>query len=155
MVDSCLHCKFRNGAWRPRAAFQDRVLSFEDRIICIDVYACSPVVKCDLFKAFCCNMYCSHLWCDYKNNTLRRLIVGYNHSFRIIMNYPRHCSASGMFVSNGIPSFNELWRKSIYGFSQRVDNSLNKVVNTVSNSTFLSSQLRKHWRSVLYVLPVA
>ena len=23
-------------------------------------YACSPVVKCDLFKAFCCNMYCSH-----------------------------------------------------------------------------------------------
>ena len=40
-------------------------------------------------------------------------------------------------------------------FSQRVDNSLNKVVNTVSNSTFLSSQLRKDWRSVLYVLPVA
>ena len=118
-------------------------------------YACSPVVKCDLFKAFCCNMYCSHLWCDYKNDTLRRLIVGYNHSFRIIMNYPRHCSASGMFVFNGITSFNELWRKSIYGFSQRVDNSLNKVVNTVSNSTFLSSQLRKHWRSVLYVLPVA
>ena len=36
MVDSCLHCKFRNGAWRPRAAFQDRVLSFEDRIIYID-----------------------------------------------------------------------------------------------------------------------
>ena len=38
MVDSCLHCKFRNGAWRPRAAFQDRVLSFEDRIIYIDSY---------------------------------------------------------------------------------------------------------------------
>ena len=37
MVDSCLHCKFRNGAWRPRAAFQDRVLSFEDRIIYIDI----------------------------------------------------------------------------------------------------------------------
>ena len=37
MVDSCLHCKFRNGAWRPRAAFQDKVLSFEDRIIYIDI----------------------------------------------------------------------------------------------------------------------
>ena len=57
-------------------------------------YACSPVVKCDLFKAFCCNMYCSHLWCDFKNE----LILGYNHSFRIIMKYPVHCSASGMFV---------------------------------------------------------
>ena len=47
-----------------------------------NVYACSPVVKCDLFKAFCCNMYCSHSWCDFKNATLRGLIVGYNHSFR-------------------------------------------------------------------------
>ena len=37
MVDSCLHRKFRNGAWRPRAAFKDRVLSFEDRIIYIDL----------------------------------------------------------------------------------------------------------------------
>ena len=59
-------------------------------------------------------MYCSHLWCDFKNETLRRLIVGYNHSFRIIMKYPRHCSASGMFVFNNVPSFKELWRKSIY-----------------------------------------
>ena len=56
-------------------------------------YACSPVVTFDIFKAFCCNMYCSHLWCDFKNETLRRLIVGYNHSFRIIMKYIRHCSA--------------------------------------------------------------
>ena len=36
-VDSCLHCKFCNGAWRPRAAFQDSVLPFEDRIIYIDI----------------------------------------------------------------------------------------------------------------------
>ena len=118
-------------------------------------YACSPVVKCDLFKAFCCNMYCSHLWCDFKNETLRRLIVGYNHSFRIIMKYPRYCSASGIFVFNNVPSFKELWRKSIYGFKQRVDNSLNKVVNTVANTTLLSSRLRKNWRTVLYRLPAA
>ena len=47
MVDSCLHCKFRNGAWRPRAAFQDRVLSFEDRIIYIDCVHASSV---NMFK---------------------------------------------------------------------------------------------------------
>ena len=80
-------------------------------------------------------MYCSHLWSDLKNDTMRRLIVGCNHSFRKIMKYLRHCSASGMLVSNGVPSFNELWRKSIYGFKQRVDNSLNKVVNTVANTS--------------------
>ena len=102
------------------------------------------------------SMYCSHLWSDLKNDTLSRLIVGYNHSFRIIMKYPRHCSASGMFVfNNGVPSFNELWRKRIYGFKQRVDNSLSRVVNTVANTSLLSSKLRKHWRTVLYILPVA
>ena len=100
-------------------------------------------------------MYCSHLWSDFKNDTLRCLIVGYNHSFRIIMKYPRHCSASGMFVFNDVARFTELWRKSIYGFKQRVDNSLNKVANTVANTSLLSSKLRKHWRTVLYILPVA
>ena len=91
------------------------------------------------------------LWSNFKNDTLRRLIVGYNHSFRIIMKYPRHCSASGMFVFNDVPSFTELWRKSIYGFKQRVD----KVVNTVANTSLLSSKLRKYWRTVLCILPVA
>ena len=35
-VGSWLHCKFRNGAWRPRAAFQDSEFPNEDRIIDID-----------------------------------------------------------------------------------------------------------------------
>ena len=60
-----------------------------------------------------------------------------------------------MFVFNDVPSFIELWRKSIYGFKQRVDNSLNKVVNTIANTSLLSSKLRKHWRTVLYILLVA
>ena len=81
-----------------------------------------------------------------KIDTLRRLIVGYNHSFRMITNYPRHRSASGMFVYNDVFSFRELWRKSIFGFRQRVDNCLNKVVIVVRNSTFLCSELRKQWR---------
>ena len=46
---------------------------------------------------------------------LRRLIVGYNHSFRFLMKFNRNCSASGMFVSNCVPCFMEMWRKYIYG----------------------------------------
>ena len=59
---------------------------------------CSPVVKATLFRTFCSNMYCSQLWRDYKSSSIKQLIVGYNHSFRFIMNYHRNCSASGMFV---------------------------------------------------------
>ena len=57
-----------------------------------------------------------------------------------------------MFVFNNVPSFKEFWRKGTYGFRQRVDNSLNQVVNAVANTSLLSSQLRKHWRTVLYIL---
>ena len=79
-----------------------------------------------------------------KNETSRRLIAGYNHSFHIIMNYPRHCSGSGMFVVNDVLSFNELWRKSIYSFRQPVENSHNKVINTIASTSLLSSQLENH-----------
>ena len=70
---------------------------------------CSPVVKAILFRTFCSNMYCSQLRRDFMACSIRQLIVGYNHSFRYIMNYPCNCSASGMFVFNNISSFMELW----------------------------------------------
>ena len=44
-------------------------------------------------------MYCGHLWHDFRKSALRKLIVGYNHSFRFLMKFHRNCSASGMFVS--------------------------------------------------------
>ena len=45
--------------------------------------ACSPSVKATLFRTFCSNMYCGHLWHDFRKRALRRLIVGY-HSFRFL-----------------------------------------------------------------------
>ena len=63
--------------------------------------ACSPSVKATLFRTFCSNMYCGHLWHGFRKSALRKLIVGYNHSFRFFfINFHRNCSASGMFVSN-------------------------------------------------------
>ena len=76
--------------------------------------ACSPSVKATLFRTFCSNMYCGHLWHDFRKSVLRRLIVGYNHSFRFLMKFNRNCSASGMFVSNCVPCFMEMWRKYIW-----------------------------------------
>ena len=68
------------------------------------------------------------------------------------MNYPRNCSASGMFVFNDIylPSFMELWRNYIYGFMQRLINSDNSVVAATVSSCRLSSALWRRWESVVY-----
>ena len=64
MVDSCIHCKFHNGAWRTRAAFQDRVLWIEDRIIYIDEH----------------NFYSSVLFYSDDFTTILSQFVSYSHS---------------------------------------------------------------------------
>ena len=50
------------------------------------------------------------------------------------MKYDRTFSASGMFVSNNVISFNEIWRKSVYNF-KRVTKSNNIAVKHVYNFT--------------------
>ena len=111
---------------------------------------CSDVVKVKLFKSFCSNLYSSHLWSHFKKSSFSKVRVAYNNCFRILFKLPRSCSASQMFVFNDVLSFGELLRKSVYNFMCRVDSSHNVLLKCVSLVTFTSSQLRKHWRSILY-----
>ena len=43
-------------------------------------------VKVQVFKSFCYPVYCSSMWSDYNNNTIRKLRVGYNSIFRRLFN---------------------------------------------------------------------
>ena len=96
-------------------------------------------------------MYCCQIWSQYKKGTVRKLQVGYNHAFRIIMKYDRTCSASGMFVANDVRSFNEIWRKSLYTFRQRVTKSNNSIVNHVFHFTRSTSTIWKNCDHILYI----
>ena len=71
---------------------------------------CSPIVKCDLVKTYCCNFYCALFWYDSTKTAMKNLKIVYNHSSRIL---PNHNSSSGMFVNLNIPSFGELPRKYV------------------------------------------
>ena len=113
--------------------------------------SCSLNVKVKLFKTFCCIMYCCQIWSQYKEGTVRKLQVGYNHAFRRIMKYDRTCSASGMFVVNNVMSFNEIWRKSLYNF-KRVTKSNNIIVNHVYNFTRATSTIWKNFDRILYIV---
>ena len=112
-------------------------------------HACSPSVKAMLFKTFCSNMYCGHLWHGFMKSALRKLIVGYNHSFRVLMKCHRNCSASGMF-SNGVASFMEMWRIYIYGFTQHLINNDNAIIAAIVSSCRLASNFLKRWDCILY-----
>jgi hypothetical protein len=43
---------------------------------------CTQEVKCQLFRSYCYNMYCAHLWNYYSESRLRSVKVAYNNIFR-------------------------------------------------------------------------
>ena len=89
-------------------------------------------------------MYCCQIWSQYKKDTVRKLQVGYNHDLRRIVKYDRTCSASCMFVANDVMSSNEIWRKSVYNFRQRVTQSYNIIVKHVFHFTRATSKIWKN-----------
>ena len=113
---------------------------------------CSYDVKIKLFNSYCSAMYCSHLWSNVNNQVLKKVRVSYNNAFRKFLGYPRDCSASGMFVSNRLNTFDSLWRQQIYNFCTRIEKSNNSLVKTIlSTDLYMSSSLRTHWRKILYI----
>ena len=65
------------------------------------------------------------------------------------MKYDITCSASGMFVVNDVMSFDEIWRKSLYNFKQRVMKSNNIIVNHVYHLTRATSKIWKNFNRIL------
>merc|ERR1711994_477149 len=113
---------------------------------------CSAEVKIQLFRTYCTSMYTSQLWWNYKKASMSKLIVAYNNAFRLLMGFPRDCSASGMFASFNLPSGQAILRHLIYKFIGRIDSCPNNLVaNIIRSDHRWSSRMRAHWRSVLYV----
>ena len=81
---------------------------------------CSVAVKCELFRAYCKQMYCSTLWCSYNLETLRKLRVYHNDVLRRSLGFPMWSSASSLFVAAGLNNLNVLIRKAVYGFRTRL-----------------------------------
>ena len=59
----------------------------------------SVSIKCYLFKTYCSNLYCAHMWFDCTKTALIKLKVAYNNSLRRFKGLPWHNSASEMFVN--------------------------------------------------------
>ena len=113
---------------------------------------CSSGVKNVLFHSYCGTMYTSSLWCKFKKQSLKSVHVAYNNSFRILHQLPARCSASFMFVSNHIKSFNELTRSSIFSLLRRLQDSKNPLfVNYFYTDIHFRSPMFKYWTTQLYV----
>ena len=78
------------------------------------------------------------------------LYIGY--SSRIFFGYDRFCSASAMYVCEGIDNFDVMYRKAAWSFMQRLYASKNVVISVVVNSDMgRCSPLRAAWNDALVV----
>ena len=84
------------------------------------------------------------LWFNSTKGSLKKLKTSYNSALRRFLAISKPYSASQMFVSRGILLFDELLRKSIYRFVERIENRTNSIIHAcISSSVFLYSPVRK------------
>ena len=116
-------------------------------------YACSHEVKIKLFQAYCTSLYTSQLWVNFTRAQSKKCKVCYNNAFRCVLGYPRHCSASSMFVYNYVASYAELNRRIVYSFWTRIENSTNTLIRTLCASDIKwFSTLWLAWMEALHVV---
>jgi len=115
----------------------------------------SLCTKLLLFKAFCTPIYGCSLWCSMFQYSLNKFRVAYNDAFRFLLNEPRWCSASRLFVLHNIPSFSAVIRKSIYSLWCNLKNCDNVLVQTFLLSDIrMLSPLFRSWRTSIFSILV-
>ena len=73
-----------------------------------------------------------------------KLSTSYNSVLRRFFRISKPYSVSNMFVSGGISSFAELFRKSIYRFTNRIELSSNSIITAgFSPLIYISSLIHK------------
>ena len=95
---------------------------------------CTVDVKLLLIESYCTSFYCGYLWSDYKAKTFSKLRVAFNNVYRKVLGLPTWSSASEMYATHNIENFEALLRKVIYGFIQRLEDSSNVIVQTLTES---------------------
>ena len=87
-----------------------------------------------------------HLWRAYSLSTLEKFKVCLNNTARMFFGYDKYCSATAMFVSEGIDNFDVTYRKAAWGISQRLSNSNTRIINSLAdNDVGKHSVLRAIW----------
>lgn len=118
-------------------------------------YMCTNDVKISLFRTYCTPLYTAHLWCSYSKAKMNKIRVAYNDALRILLKTPRWESASALFVTANVPTFQALMRNLMYKFMCRLTVSRNAIIMCLTSikesDTQYCSDIWKYWKSQLYV----
>ena len=107
---------------------------------------CSKPVLLELCRSFCTVFCCPYFWTHYKKNTFSKIRVAYNNVYRkTLIGVSKRASASGIFISNNIPNFKAVLRKSIYSFTTRLSSSSNKLISSIEQFLDYDKFIWKTW----------
>ena len=95
---------------------------------------CSIHIKNMLFRAHCCTLYASQLWCCYTCESYRRLRVSYSDSYRSIHGILRYCSVCQYQVEANVDTFDALVRKLLFRFMNRCHRSTTVFIHSLLHS---------------------
>ena len=114
---------------------------------------CSVDVKNFLFKSFCSNIYGGQLWCNFKNESIKKALVAFNDIYRYLLHIKRGESMSMLNVMNHLDSFNVLLRKNCFSFKSRILSSDNNIISIITSSHYFNnhSSLRRKWNELLFL----
>lgn len=92
---------------------------------------CSPNVKRSLFVAYCMCLYDIGIWHQYSPTMFKRLQSCYNKCIKIFFGYPRMYSVTAMLNELSLPTFSDLFARSLSNFRHRWFSSGNSLIHNV------------------------
>ena len=112
---------------------------------------CSLPVKLELFRAFCSNIYCSHLWWNFKRQTMIKLFTSYHNILKMFIGISKFESTSQTCAVFGVSNCSGMLRKMYFRFIERLCASNNSIISSIENSSIkYISRIRNHWSKSLY-----
>ena len=112
-----------------------RALSVRCNMLARKFGKCSEDVKVTLFRAYCQTFYTCQLWTNCTRRAINTLRVQYNDAFRILMRFPRWCSASSMLADARVPDFFAIIRLRVASFWNRLRSSGNEILAAISDES--------------------
>ena len=116
-------------------------------------FSFAPIeAKIQLFKSYCYPIYGRARWHHLYQNSIRKLTVSFNDTFKCLINDPSYTSSSLAFAMKSTDHIHVVFRKFSYSLMSRVTASTNSIVSAIVNSdAYHQSPLIGKSESMLYV----
>lgn len=112
---------------------------------------CTWSVKLQLFRVFCSNIYCSHLWWNYMKQSMTKIVTSYHNVLKLFIGISKFESTSLACTIFNVPSCASLLRKMCFRFSERLRLSENGIILSLEQCSLkFTSRIRVYWMKSLF-----